>query len=313
MSNIIPTTLFTGSLGAGKTTVIMNLIKQLPKEYSVVWLKNEYGDVNVDSELAKLQNIQTQEVLNGCICCVLIGRLEDALKEVIEKYSPDRLIIETAGSAYPYPIIQRINSLQTLKVDGVVNVVDALNYKSFIDDDYLTKQQAEFVDLVVINKLKLVDEQNAYEVEEYVRGIYTKSQIVLSRDGFVEQGLLIGIDSKLAQKARGLTSTGKHSNHTKHIHHPDEVEVFSFTFKVNSLINLHKLEELLNALSPKKYYRIKGLVNTKSKSYLINYVLGRLDIQALESYKGDSKLTFMGKRILDQKDAIIIKLEQMYE
>merc|ERR1712093_507161 len=69
----IPVSVFTGFLGAGKTTIILSLLKQLPKDYKVVLLKNEFGDVEVDSQLAKESAVEAvSEILNGCMCCVLL-------------------------------------------------------------------------------------------------------------------------------------------------------------------------------------------------------------------------------------------------
>lgn len=309
----IPTTIVTGSLGAGKTTIILNAIEQLPQDYNSVWLKNEYGDVNIDSELARLQNIQTTEVLNGCICCVLVGKLEEALKEIAQKYNPDRLIIETAGTAYPYPIIQRINKVEKLSVDGVINVVDALNYKEFLDDSYLGKKESKYVDVVIINKFGLIDDQQQYEVTEAVSGIYRGSQIVSTIDGKVDKDILFGIDSSLVIDDHIEDPEEEHEhNHDHddgeerlHVHHLDEVEVFSFE---SEKLNLQKLQELLESLNPKKYFRIKGIV-VDEKAYLLNYVLGRITIEELSGYSGSTRLTFMGKHIESEKYEVISTLQ----
>ena len=78
----IPVTVFTGFLGVGKTTIILSLIQRLPKSYNVVLLKNEFGDVKVDSELASESNVKVTEMLNGCLCCVLVGQMKVALLEI---------------------------------------------------------------------------------------------------------------------------------------------------------------------------------------------------------------------------------------
>ncbi|KAJ1676948.1 hypothetical protein EV182_007192, partial [Spiromyces aspiralis] len=97
----IPVTVFTGFLGAGKTTIIMDLLKSMPPNYNIVMLKNEFGDAETDSALVRESNIQVQEMTNGCLCCVLVGQMQSALLEMKEKFNPDRIIIETSGSAFP--------------------------------------------------------------------------------------------------------------------------------------------------------------------------------------------------------------------
>src|ERR1700710_70083 len=91
----IPITIITGFLGAGKTTLILNLIPQLPTTYRLALLKNEFGDVAVDSQLASSAAISgVQELLNGCICCNLVGQLSDALDALqAMRPAPDRIII----------------------------------------------------------------------------------------------------------------------------------------------------------------------------------------------------------------------------
>jgi G3E family GTPase len=100
----IPVTVFTGFLGAGKTTIILSLLKNVPPDYKIgkysrmshtirlltclilVVLKNEFGDVEVDSALVRESNIEVQEMLNGCLCCVLVGQMKNALLELKGKY-----------------------------------------------------------------------------------------------------------------------------------------------------------------------------------------------------------------------------------
>jgi G3E family GTPase len=88
----IPVTVFTGFLGSGKTTIIINLLKQMPKSYKIVMLKNEFGNVEVDSKLMQDSNIEVTEMLNGCLCCILVGKLGNALNEILEKYTPDHIL-----------------------------------------------------------------------------------------------------------------------------------------------------------------------------------------------------------------------------
>jgi len=98
----IPITIVTGFLGSGKTTLILNLIPQLPKDYKLALLKNEFGDVAIDSQLAASSSISgVQELLNGCICCNLVGQLGDAFRTLRNDVKPDRIIVETSGSAFP--------------------------------------------------------------------------------------------------------------------------------------------------------------------------------------------------------------------
>ncbi|CRK21217.1 hypothetical protein BN1708_017847, partial [Verticillium longisporum] len=101
----IPITIITGFLGSGKTTLILNLLPQLKAQnpdYKLALLKNEFGDLAVDSQLASSAAISgVQELLNGCICCNLVGQLSVALADLRAQVRPDRIVIETSGSAFP--------------------------------------------------------------------------------------------------------------------------------------------------------------------------------------------------------------------
>src|SRR2546430_913546 len=102
----IPITIVTGFLGSGKTTLILSLLPQLRAanpSYRLALLKNEFGDLAIDSQLASASAISAvQELLNGCICCNLVGQLGPALEELADSAAPpDRIVIETSGSAFP--------------------------------------------------------------------------------------------------------------------------------------------------------------------------------------------------------------------
>lgn len=291
---ITPVTVFTGSLGSGKTTVILNLVKQLPKDYKVMWLKNEYGDVSIDSELAKVSNIQTTEILNGCLCCVLIGRLGDALDEIAKKYKLDRLIVETAGTAYPYPIINEVNSKSQFKLDGLVNVIDALNYNFFNDKSILARTQAKYVDLVVINKTNLVEKEILENVLDGVYEMYSSNAKFQTKDGFVPKDLILGLDARLS---KDFINEPQHQHHSDHV---DEVETFSFEFEKSKSFKKDKIQKILSELPVSEFYRIKGIMKLGNDFYMVNYVLGKTTFQKLEGYNGTSKITFMGKGIASQ-------------
>ncbi len=291
----IPTTVVTGSLGAGKTTLIMNLIKQMPKNYKVLWLKNEYGDVNIDSELAKSSNIQSKEILNGCICCVLVGKLHNALVEITEKYELDRLIIETAGTAYPYPIVNEIKKIQELKLDGLIMVVDVLNFEEFGDKTQMARSQGKYIDLIVLNKVEVSGEQHFLKVEDEVFDMYPSVPKVNSQNGFVQKEILLGID-------RGQDIEMSEDSH--HSHNGIEHSMDVITFKKNILINKEKLSKYIQSLNPSDFFRIKGLVNTSNGTYLLNYVLGRIVWEEFIGYDGPSKITFIGKGIRNIENKI---------
>jgi len=118
----------------------------------VVLLKNEFGDVQVDSQLAKQSSLTAvSEILNGCMCCVLVGQMETALREIRDKYRPDRIIIECSGSAFPATLAFQIRELERetnrdLRLDAIVTVIDAENFTGYEDTSPTAKMQASYSD-----------------------------------------------------------------------------------------------------------------------------------------------------------------------
>lgn len=301
--NKTPVTVVTGALGSGKTTIIRNVISQLPAEYKVVWLKNEYGDMQIDTELAHQSNIKTKEILNGCLCCVLVGKLLNALEEIVQTIKPDRIIIETAGTAYPAPIIHEIQKVAGISHDGLVLIIDCLNFKKFEDKSYAARTQVSFVDLVVLNKLELVTEDELYKIEDEIYDLYLETPKYKAFEGKISKDLLFGIDVKQVLQL----SEHEHRHIEDHIH-TDEVEVF--TMQLKNEISKNLMQQILSELDPESFYRIKGIVKDSEGFYLLNYVLGRITFESLNNYAGGSKLVFMGKDIVNSQKELEKKLQR---
>lgn len=135
-SGRLPITIVTGFAGSGKTTLILNLVPQLRSEnpgYKLALIKNEIGDLNVDTQLAAAAEMTgSKELLGDCICCTNVGQIGDALATLDAECSPDRIIIETSGSAEPLKLVLEVNRLAKetgrYELDGIVSVVDAENW-----------------------------------------------------------------------------------------------------------------------------------------------------------------------------------------
>ncbi|RAR15950.1 CobW domain containing protein [Stemphylium lycopersici] len=265
---MIPITIITGFLGSGKTTLILNLIPQLPPTYKLALLKNEYGDVKVDTALASSAAISgVQELLNGCICCNLVGQLSDALETLARDVAPDRIVIETSGSAFPATLAMEVNRLsrETGKyvLDGVMSVIDVENWKGYEDTSYTAKMQARYTDLIVLNKHELVSERRLEDVEDTVLALEVEPQIprTKSSKGWVDKDIVFGLDARLA----GITEENKGEKHShEHDHgHSSEVEVLSVALKSEhgqASVDTQKLAQFLQDPTKDEVYRIKGIL-----------------------------------------------------
>lgn len=265
---MIPITIITGFLGSGKTTLILNLIQQLPKDYKLALLKNEYGDVAVDSQLASSQAISgVQELLNGCICCNLVGQLSDALEQLSNDVQPDRIVIETSGSAFPATLAMEVNRLsrETSKyvLDGVMSVIDVENWKGYEDTSYTAKIQAKYTDLIVLNKWELVDERRLEDVEDRILDLDVEPPIPRQKSskGWVDKNIVFGLDARLAKAVEQPSENG-HAHEHNH-DHSSEVEVLSITLASkdgNDTVDTDKLAKLLEDPTKDEVYRIKGVL-----------------------------------------------------
>lgn len=264
MAPAIPITIITGFLGSGKTTLILNLIPQLPKDYRLALIKNEFGDVAVDSQLATSQAISgVRELLNGCICCNLVGSLGDALEQLRVEQSPDRIVIETSGSAFPATLAMEVNRLAKensyYSLDGVVSVIDVENWKGYDDTSLTAKLQAKYTDLLILNKWENVSERAYEDCVDRVLALEMDVQTPRQKSdkGWVDKSLLLGLDAKLA------SLEGEHSHDHEHANdHQSEVEVLSATLTSSNPANGVNMEKLFDWLiSPPKdeVYRIKGI------------------------------------------------------
>jgi G3E family GTPase len=275
----IPVTVFTGYLGAGKTTVIINLVKQLSPKYKIVYIKNEFGSPEVDNLIAQESNLQVKEIINGCLCCILIGRLEEALLEVKEKYNPDRVIIETNGAAFPSPIAIEIRKLEDFSLDGIISVIDCLNFNESIVKDPVVKLQAEYTDLLLLNKSELVTEEKLDKIIDDLYEIAPRTPKVSALNGVINPSIVFGLDSMLEFKSQ--------SNHTHQEYETVEINT-------DTSISKAQLESIIELLKKSEIWRAKGFLKVDNTNYLLNYVNRRYALNILRELPGRYFLTFIG-------------------
>jgi G3E family GTPase len=272
----IPITIITGFLGSGKTTLILNLIPQLRRQnpsYKLALLKNEFGDLAVDSQLAASSAISgVQEMLNGCICCNLVGQLAPALAELEASVAPDRIIVETSGSAFPATLAFEVNRLARdtgrYVLDGVVSVIDVENWQGYEDTSYTAKIQARYTDLIVFNKWETAGEDRYDECLDRVSDLDVDVAKVKSDKGWVSMDVVFGVDGGLAKDLAEADLDGaehKHEHDDGHSHQ-SEVEVLSITLRgdAGSRVSVEKLEALLKTAPKEEVYRIKAVLNLSS-------------------------------------------------
>ena len=174
--------IISGFLGAGKTTLIKKLLKEAFADEQVVLIENEFGEIGIDGGFLKEAGIQIREMNSGCICCSLVGDFGTSLKEVVEKYHPDRILIEPSGVGKLSDVIKAVKGVQG-DVDIVLNsyttVVDAKKCKMYMRNfGEFFNNQVEYAGAVIMSRTDIVDEKKAQQAMELLREINGKAAII---------------------------------------------------------------------------------------------------------------------------------------
>ena len=148
--------IFSGFLGAGKTTLIKKLLTEAYKGEQVVLIENEFGEIGIDGGFLKEAGIEIREMNSGCICCSLVGDFGEALKEVIEKYHPDRIIIEPSGVGKLSDVIkavQKVEDAVDIKLNSFTTIVDVTKCKMYMKNfGEFFSNQIEYAGTIILSR-----------------------------------------------------------------------------------------------------------------------------------------------------------------
>ncbi len=307
--NSTPVTVLSGTLGAGKTTVLNHVLRESGDRELAV-LVNDMGEVNVDAEqVAESSDIADEdeeliELSDGCICCELRGDLLDAIGELTRKREFDAIVVESTGVAEPLPVAQTltlgfdqsdldptefyeetgIEPLDGCHLDTTVTVVDAHQFQTamesdeILDDDGTEKhlgdllvEQVEFCDVLLLNKCDLVSETTLAEIESTLEALQPRAKIVRTEQGRVDPDELIDTDRF------DFEAASRSAGWIRELEHPhesaeEEHGVTSFVFESRRPFHPERFAELLDAF-PDAVVRAKGhfwVASRKDEALTVN-------------------------------------------
>jgi G3E family GTPase len=260
----IPVTVLTGYLGAGKTTLLNRILTENHgRKFAVVI--NEFGELGVDNDLVVDADEEVFEMNNGCICCTVRGDLIRIIGGLMRRKGRfDGIIVETTGLADPAPVAQTFFVDEDVKrataLDAIVTVVDAKHLPARLKDSSEAQEQIAFADILVLNKMDLVSEAEAAEVERLIRGINPYAEIRRSTKSDVPIDAVIGRDafnlSRILEREPEFLSGEDHHEH--------DSEVNSVSFEVSRPVDPEKFNMWINELLQSKgqdLLRTKGILH----------------------------------------------------
>ncbi len=207
--------IFSGFLGAGKTTLIRKLIAEAYKGEKLVLIENEFGEIAIDGGFLKDAGVEITEMNSGCICCTLVGDFEKALKKVMDDYAPDRIIIEPSGVGKLSDVARAVEKVEGAVIGAKVTVVDAgkcrmymRNFGEFFND------QVENASLIVMSRTDTASESKILAASELLTKLNPTASLITT-----PWAKLDGAQIKAVMDGDALKAEMEHMEHEAHEHH----------------------------------------------------------------------------------------------
>jgi G3E family GTPase len=257
MNDRLPVTIITGFLGSGKTTLLNHILHNL-NELKVAILVNEFGDINIDSQLLVTMDEDMVELTNGCICCTLNEGLLNTMHKILEQRDRlDAIIIETTGLADPLPIALTLLGTELrdmTTVDSILTVIDAENFETSLLSSEVLFQQVTYGDIILVNKTDLVSSEQLESIDRQIEEIKDCARILRMQNGNIPLPLILDIQ---------LGDTGTYHQASQddiRVSHVKNDGYVSVSFKSKRPFDLKKFQEFLDYQLPANVFRMKGIL-----------------------------------------------------
>ena len=225
---MIKVDIFSGFLGAGKTTLIKKLIEEAYKGEKLVLIENEFGEIGIDGGFLKDAGVEINEMNSGCICCSLVGDFGRALEQVIEQFQPERILIEPSGVGKLSDIINAVENLEldTVQLNGFTTVVDAKKAKIYMKNfGEFFNNQVEHASSIILSHTAGMDEAKLAKAVELLREHNEHATIIATDwDKLTGKQILDAMENKDTIEEALHVLEAEHHHHHGHHHHDHEEE-----------------------------------------------------------------------------------------
>ena len=212
--------IFSGFLGAGKTTLIRKLIAEAYQGEKLVLIENEFGEIAIDGGFLQDAGVEITEMNSGCICCTLVGDFTRALGQVMEQFHPDRILIEPSGVGKLSDVARAVERVEGAHIGAKVTVVDAGKCKMYMRNfgEFFNDQVAS-ADLIVLSRTDTASEAKVQTAAELLKGLNPTAGLITTPWDKLDGAMI-----REAMDQNGLRAEMERLEHEQHHHHDDEDE-----------------------------------------------------------------------------------------
>ena len=276
-----------GFLGAGKTTLVRNLLQNADSSIPTAVIVNEFGDVGIDGQIIQGNTIDTVELVSGCICCTLKGSLMSAIEELVDDKGARRIVVEATGVADPEDMLDDLEDTSvtdSLEVAPLVTVVDASGFNKIrpVLGEFYTSQILNS-DLIIVNKIDRTNEAELENVSRQIKEINPWAEVRFTEHCDVDANLIFSDQTSTLLQNHEASANGHdhHHDHDHGHHHGRHDTMESCVIAPSKSITQTKLEEYFNRL-PETVWRMKGHMLIDGQPHLVQYAAGQLNIDETE-------------------------------
>jgi G3E family GTPase len=290
----LPVTIITGFLGSGKTTLLNHILTNQQGLKTAV-LVNEFGEIGIDNELIVTTDEDMVELSNGCICCTINNDLAEAVYKILEREDKvDYLVVETTGLADPLPVALTFLGTELrdmTRLDSIVTVVDCENFSLDLFNSEAAYSQIAYGDIILLNKIDLVDEADVDALEVRIRDIKAGARILRTTKSQVPIPLILSVGLFESDQYFNSEKSSGHHDHSHehhhehdhdcehdhdhehehhdhhhdhdHHHHSSHLENDGFTslsFESDKPFAIRKFQNFLDNQLPSNIFRAKGIL-----------------------------------------------------